>query len=176
MEVTLLFPSSRVARAVATLAVIAACSSCAAVRSHAPQSGAPAPSGSTTSAEAHTVVNAVNSYRAAHGLGPLSVASTLVNKAQYWANSMAAGTCGSSNGTANICHSDLAGGITASWLWLGENVGAASPRSNLNGVIVGFEQSPGHRANILSTLANSVGVGVAYSGNDVYVVEEFMET
>jgi len=57
---------------------------------------------------------------------------------------------------------------------LGENVGAASPRSNVAGVENAFVHSPPHAANMLNAKFNYVGIGVAFAGNNVFVTEEFM--
>ena len=85
---------------------------------------------------------------------------------------MAVGNC---PGAEVICHSSLAGGISIPWSWLAENVGAASPRTNVQGVIEGFAHSPGHAANILSPNAKYAGIGVATAGNSVFVTEEFLQ-
>ena len=88
---------------------------------------------------------------------------------------MAGGQCGrNANGTPKICHSNLKSGITVRWSLLAENVGAASPKTNLSGIMRGFEHSPSHEENILNTRITAIGAGVAYTGNNVYVAEEFM--
>jgi uncharacterized protein YkwD len=127
-----------------------------------------------TAAE-RSVIDAVNRYRAAHNLRALKVSSNLSDKAKLWAASMAAGHCGrGANGTPKICHSNLRSGITVQWKVLAENVGAASPKTNISGIMRGFEKSPSHEENILNTKITAIGAGVAYSGNNVYVAEEFM--
>jgi uncharacterized protein YkwD len=123
------------------------------------------------------LVASVNRLRAEHHERPLALNAGLTNKARYWSRWMAAGNCGrGSNGVPMICHSNLAGGIHASWTLLEENVGAASPRTNVMGVAQGFANSPGHLANILNSKVTYLGVGVAYAGDTVYVTEEFMAT
>ena len=135
----------------------------------------PAPLGSTTAptppptpVEQH-VLASINSLRASHHLPALKVNPNLEDKARLWSAWMAGGGCGTA-----ICHSRLASGIKPGWTMLAENVGAARPKSNIDGVINGFTQSPGHLANILNATVKFVGVGVAYSGNTVFVTEEFM--
>ena len=121
------------------------------------------------------VVDAVNRYRGAHGLGALAVSANLSDKARSWSAWMAGGNCGrAANGTAAICHSSLTSGISVSWSLLEENVGAASPKTNVAGLVAGFEHSPAHAANMLNSRITAIGVGVAYSGNTIYVAEEFM--
>lgn len=144
--------------------------SCAALaRSHVAAAGT-----AGTSAE-NGLVAGINGYRAAHGLGPLSVNGVLVDKARNWAGHMAGGGCGTGgNGVPNICHSNLTDGITISWSRLEENVGMISPSSNVSGMEGAFEGSPGHSANMLNPDVHYVGVGVAYVGSYMYVAEEFM--
>lgn len=121
------------------------------------------------------VVAEVNKYRAAHGLRALTVNWNLEDKAHLWAAWMAGGGCGrGANGVPTICHSNLTSGITVNWSLLEENVGAASPASNVMGIAVGFERSPLHSANMLNRKVTAIGVGVAYSGNVVMVAQEFM--
>jgi hypothetical protein len=113
--------------------------------------------------------------RRANGRRALAVHPGLVNKARYWARWMAAGNCGrNAVGVAMICHSVLTGGIHVQWSMLAENVGAASPSTNVIGVANGFRNSPPHLENILNASTDYVGIGVAYSGNTIYVAEEFM--
>ncbi|HEV7525224.1 MAG TPA: CAP domain-containing protein [Acidimicrobiia bacterium] len=117
----------------------------------------------------------MNGFRRAHHLGALAWQSNLSDKAKLWAAWMAGGNCGrSSNGSPTICHSNLTSGITVRWSLLEENVGAASPSSNLAGLQNGLQQSPHHAENMLNSRITSIGVGVAYSGNTVYVAQEFM--
>jgi uncharacterized protein YkwD len=163
----------RLAALVIAITLVLATTGCARVRARvaAAPSRAPAPSATEKS-----IINEVNRVRAAHGLRALSVSTTLMSKARFWSVWMAQGHCGRSGSIARICHSNLSAGINVPWAWLAENVGLASPRTNLNGVVVGFERSPAHLANILSARATSVGVGYAYAGDVVYVTEEFMQS
>jgi uncharacterized protein YkwD len=157
-------------------------SSCAALKKKAAAKPAPKPVPAATAIPASNsgaetqVLNASNRLRAQNHRAPLRVHSALTNKARYWSRWMAAGNCGRANGVAKICHSTLAGGIRVAWTMLAENVGMASPKNNVLGVIQGLEASPGHRANILNTSVDWVGVGVAYDGNAVYITQEFMAT
>lgn len=135
---------------------------------------APAPAPSSSAAESQ-LVSLINGFRHSHGLGSLSVHSTLVSKARSWAAHMASGGCGmGGNGLPLICHSNLSSDINVQWSVLEENVGMCSPRSNVSGMESAFENSPMHAANMLSTKIHYVGVGFAYVGNYMYVAEEFM--
>jgi uncharacterized protein YkwD len=127
-----------------------------------------------TAPERH-VIDSVNAFRAAHGLRALSWQANISDKAKLWAAWMAGGNCGRGpTGTPTICHSNLTSGITVSWTLLEENVGAASPATDIAAVVTGFEHSPEHAANILNKHITAIGVGVAYSGNIVFVAEDFM--
>ena len=160
----------RAALAVAVVAVVAfTLSGCTPTRAQLGSSSGSA--SAPPNATERQVIDAVNRFRGAHGLRGLSVNSNLEDKAHLWAAWMAGGNCG---GAGSICHSNLRSGITVRWSLLEENVGAASPASNIAGVIVGFERSPEHAANMLNSRITSIGVGVAYSGNTVYAAEEFM--
>jgi len=121
------------------------------------------------------LVAGINNFRGAHGLPPLAVHPTLVDKARVWSGYMANGGCGvGGSGVANICHSHLSDGINVNWSFLGENVGMVSSTSNVSGMESAFEHSPPHAENMLNAQINYVGVGVAYAGSDMYVTEEFM--
>ncbi len=142
------------------------------------QLGAQLASSSTTSAPPNAtegqIIDAVNSFRGAHGLGALSVHSNLEDKAHLWAAWMAGGNCGGGASAPTICHSDVTSGITVSWTLLEENIGAAAPANNIAGLVSGFEGSAEHAANMLNTRITSIGVGIAYSGDTLFVAEEFM--
>ena len=162
------------------LVVAMSLSSCAALKKKSAAKPAPRPAAAAVPAASPSaeqqVVNAINQLRAQNGRPALRVHSALTNKARYWSRWMAAGNCGRTNGLAKICHSTLAGGISVAWTMLAENVGMATPRNNVIGVIRGLEASPGHRANILNSTVDWVGVGVAFDGNAVYITQEFMAT
>jgi uncharacterized protein YkwD len=148
---------------------------CATARARVDAATAAAIQSSTLSASERQVVGEVNAFRAAHGMHALTVHPNLEEKARAWAMWMAAGHCGTEpNGSPAICHSDLATGITVPWTRLEENVGAATPASNLAGVLNGLEHSPEHVANMLDSSITSIGAGVVVSGNTVLVAEEFM--
>ena len=127
------------------------------------------------SAAEKQVIDSVNRFRKAHHLPALKWNASVSDKAKLWAAYMAGGNCGrGTNGAPKICHSTLDSGITVRWSLLAENVGAASPRSNIAGILSGFEHSEHHAENMLNPRMTSIGAGVAYAGNAVYVAEEFM--
>ena len=75
--------------------------------------------------------------------------------------------------TSEICHSDLPSGIDAGWSIIEENVASALPKSDIPGIVSGLQHSKPHSDNMLNPSVTSIGVGVAYSGDVVYVTEEF---
>jgi uncharacterized protein YkwD len=121
------------------------------------------------------MIDAINHFRAAHGLPALSVNSNLEDKARLWATWMSGGGCGpGAGGGPTICHSDVTNGITVKWTVLEENVGAATPKTNVTGLESGFEHSKEHAANMLNPKITTIGLGAAYSAHTLFVAEEFM--
>jgi uncharacterized protein YkwD len=58
----------------------------------------------------------------------------------------------------------------AHFSWLSENVVTATDAA---GAHTAFMHSPNHRGNILDSDMDSVGIGLAERGGQVYVVEDF---
>jgi uncharacterized protein with LGFP repeats len=108
----------------------------------------------------------LNSARAAAGLPGLAVASDLVANARMHAEWM-----GRNNTLAH--NSNLAQQIT-NWQMLGENVGYGGSVASIHDALM---NSPGHRANILHTEFNQVGIGtwVAPTGR-IWVTQVFRKT
>ena len=86
-------------------------------------------------------------------------------KAQAWAERLAS--------DGYLHHSNLTDGIHVRWCSLGENVGMGP---TVTAVEQAYMASSGHRANILATRWNGVGVGYAKRGNTVYTVQVFIKT
>ena len=73
--------------------------------------------------DAKTFLDRTNSLRSSHGIRALKEHDTLTNKAEAWAQHMAA--------TGRLEHSNLSSGLGGlRWKALGENVGYSSPTSN----------------------------------------------
>lgn len=162
----------RCASVVATCFLIGALAGCAQVRAHTVGGSSSTPPPTPTERQ---VIDAVNWFRGEHHLPALAVNNNLEDKARLWSAWMAGGGCGrNANGNPSICHSDLTSGIIAGWSRLEENVASATPRTNIAGIITGLAQSKSHADNMLNGQITSIGVGVAYYGNAVYVAEEFM--
>jgi uncharacterized protein YkwD len=126
----------------------------------------PAPPATTVlSGAAGQLVGLINGVRAGLGLAPYAVDGELTANAQRWAQSMAA--------SGAMAHqSDLSGGLTASWVRLGENVGVGGDVVIVHNAMVA---SSGHYANMADSAFGYVGVGVVESGGTLYVAEEFMQ-
>ena len=107
----------------------------------------------------------VNQSRNYVGLGSLPTNIDLYLKAQGWSNQLA--------NAQQLYHSNLADGNGYNWARLGENVGYGY---SLEQVHDAFMNSAGHRANILDSGFNRIGVGVTRDGGGRYwVVQEFMQ-
>ncbi len=109
--------------------------------------------------------SALNRDRAAHGRRALGPQHDAQLKAQSWANQLARAD--------RLSHSTLAAGIGVRWCNLGENVGVGS---SIASVERAFMASSAHRSTILGSTWNGVGVGVAHRGNEVFVVQSFIQT
>ena len=107
---------------------------------------------------------ALNTDRNANGLSSLALDQMLQTKAQMWAENLA-----SQN---TLYHSNLPDGITGCWRMLGENIGYGP---SIAVIEAAYMNSPHHRANILNTQYTRSAVGVAWHGNTVFTVQEFMQ-
>lgn len=106
-----------------------------------------------------------NAQRANNGLGPLGLNAKLNNSAQAKANDMISKdywSHNSPNGDAPWVFFDAAG---YSYQKAGENL--AYGFSTSNATVIGWMNSPSHRANILDQTYNEVGFGFANSENFV---------
>jgi uncharacterized protein YkwD len=104
----------------------------------------------------------VNAEREARGLRILRLDQALTNKAQDWADHMAA--------TGRVSHSVLTAGVETDWRVLGENVGAAGSVGDVHAL---FMNSAPHRRSILDGRFDRVGTGVTEAQGRYYVVQVF---
>lgn len=109
------------------------------------------------------VQNELNADRRAHGRSALRSHATLNKKAQAWAERLAREN--------RLYHSTLSSGAPSCWRSLGENVGYGS---SVAAVQNAFMASAGHKANVLKSTWNWVGVGMARNGTRVFTVQVFM--
>jgi len=108
------------------------------------------------------LVGMINSARSANGLGSLSVSGDLTSAAAARARIMA------DNGA--LSHTPNLGDSLCCWNWLGENVGYAFSASQAHQM---FMASAPHRANVLSSQADQVGVAVVVRNGTLWVAEVF---
>lgn len=111
------------------------------------------------------VVNLTNQFRAEHGLKPLSIDLDLTEAAQRHSEDMAYQDYFSHTGKDGSMPWERAlGAGYESWM-VGENIAAgfSSPQA----VVKGWINSEGHRANMLNSKYNEIGVGYFYMEDDV---------
>ncbi|HET6663228.1 MAG TPA: CAP domain-containing protein [Acidimicrobiales bacterium] len=116
-----------------------------------------------------TVLDEMNVDRQANGRVALGAHDVAVAKAQAWADKIAR--------DGGLSHSNLADGLGGlCWRGIGENGGYGG---SIASVEDGYMNSPGHRANILNTAWDVVGVGHApgtVSGRSVvFTVQVFVD-
>lgn len=119
--------------------------------------------------ERDEVIALVNRSRAENGLGQLKHNITLDLKADAWAQRL--------RDACNLSHSKLSDGAPRQWLKLGENVGYGGTISQIHDA---YLNSPGHRANILDPVYNSMGAAAVWGDCDgqhrVFTVQVFMKS
>ena len=111
------------------------------------------------------VLSAMNKDRQALNLRTLGTQADAQRKAQAWAEKLAREN--------KLYHSTLPDGIGVKWCSLGENVGYGPDVPTIEAA---YMNSPGHKANIVSTKWNGVGVGHATNGKRVFTVQVFIKT
>ncbi|MCB1255905.1 MAG: hypothetical protein KDB26_02290 [Microthrixaceae bacterium] len=116
----------------------------------------------TKNNEAFQAATFINDSRAARGIASLQFDNRLVDKAQAWADAMAA--------AGRVSHSSLADGVGSGWTRLSENVGVASSVAEAHRL---FMESSSHKAAILNGSYTKFGTGVAFANGRYYVVHEF---
>ena len=102
-----------------------------------------------------------NEARARQGLPALAWDDQAAEKAQKWAEHLAA--------KGSLEHSNLSDGMSG-WRTLGENVGY---HSSIDNVHQAFLNSPRHRATMLSGAYTAAGMGVVIRDGRYYVVQVF---
>ncbi|MEN9821747.1 MAG: hypothetical protein RLZ04_173, partial [Actinomycetota bacterium] len=96
----------------------------------------------------------INSFRAANGVGALTLSAELMHKAQDWIEYLAAN---SATNDPDLIHSTISDGVSPGWSRLGENLGWAY---SLDQVIHGLENSPRHRENLVNPEFTEMGIGI----------------
>lgn len=119
-------------------------------------------SASALSSSESQFVGKINAERTARGTKALTVKSDLVSVARRHSARMAA--------KGSIWHNPNLGDEVDGWTLLGENVGMGPSVESLHKA---FMDSPGHRANILESDYNQVGVGIVVEDGTIYVTQVF---
>ena len=132
---------------------------------------ASAPAQQKTSDAERQLFNAANQERKAHGLPSLKPDEALANAARAHAQRMAEqGTISHQlPGEPNLLSRAKAAGA-AQFSWISENVDEGQ---NATAIHQSFMRSPQHRANILDSDMDSVGIGVAERNGQMFAVEDF---
>ena len=116
--------------------------------------------------EEDAFIELINQERAKVGLDPVTEYWDLTDDARAWSDTMLAQGFPSHN--PNLAN------ITTNWLGLAENVGVGASVSELHKAFMG---SATHKANILGSSWDQVGVGVTHpAGGDVWVTIDFMDS
>ena len=110
-----------------------------------------------------TIHSLVNQSRAASGLGPLALNSSLSQVAASWANQMAA------NGTMSH-NPSYSSQIPGGWTKAAENVAQGYPSGSA--VHQGWMNSAGHRANIVGDFTD-IGIAHISAGGTTWSVQVF---
>ena len=127
------------------------------------QTASAAPVKRSNAALAHEVLADLNATRAAHGLRPLKSRADLAAYAAKHSKEMAGpGRLFHSSGLATLC----------CWARIGENVAYAGSTAQASSTL--YNSAP-HRANILNSSYDEVGVAVVQSGSTVWVTEVFRD-
>ncbi len=110
-------------------------------------------------------VDLINAARQEEGASRLTVNPTLVEVARRHAGAMA--------DAGKIFHNDQLGYQVDGHYMMGENVGKGGEVGPLHEA---FMNSPPHRANLLNSMYDAIGVGVVDRDGTLYVVEVFMHS
>ncbi|WP_040167186.1 CAP domain-containing protein [Microbacterium gorillae] len=106
-----------------------------------------------TAAEAATVLELTNTARAEHDAAPVAYSPAVAEVAQSWAEQLAR--------SGELSHdADYATKMPDGWLGVAENVAMSSDATPAD-LHAMWMDSPGHRANLLNSGYNVMGVGLA---------------
>lgn len=115
-----------------------------------------------------TFLTLINRDRTNAGLAALVSDTKLAPTSRSWSQDMA--------GRNQLSHDPtlaaVASQVEPSWRAVGENVGVGYGVQSLHGA---FMASPGHRANVMHSTYNRVGIGVVHSGGKIWVTVRFLQ-
>ena len=130
----------------------------------------PSPQESYETGAENLLLGLVNEAREQQGLPRLERDDRLVQAAQAHSRRMAESR---QLGHQLAGEQPLPGRLAATRLRFSRDAENVATNTDAGAAHEGFMHSPGHRANILSPLYNSVGIGVVRSGERVWVTEDF---
>lgn len=129
-------------------------------------------SGQNVTADQKLAFDLLNADRAKNGLSPLKLNSQLTSLAGNYAQDMINRNYFAHNNPEGQTPFDRMKNAGISYTYAGENIAI---NNNVTAAETAFMNSSGHRANILNTNYNEVGIGVRYNSNgSAYVVQEFI--
>lgn len=121
------------------------------------------------------MLSLVNSARANAGVPRLSYAGGLTSLAVWWSNQMATGATGyqlEHNPNAWTMVTQYGASNRTAWA---ENVAAFPTAASAQAVFQAYMNSPGHRANILSSRYHYVGIGTVAGSKGAFDTMEFTD-
>jgi uncharacterized protein YkwD len=121
----------------------------------------------TPSQDELSFLQKINYERVGRGLAPLVSDTELAPTSRVWSQHMA--NANSLSHDPNLVATVR--NIEPAWRGVAENVGYGYSVSSLHDAFMG---SSGHRANLLSSKYNRVGVGVVHSGSRIWVTVRFL--
>jgi len=127
--------------------------------------GAASPAAADSGSDEARFLTLTNQLRASVGAPPLVADAALHTVAATWAVVMATAGVISHNPSLGV-------DVTVKWVRLGENVGVGS---SVDIIQKAFVNSPHHYANIVDPGYTNVGIAVAYSLGQTFVVEDFLQ-
>lgn len=127
----------------------------------------PGASAATTAEEEDQFVTRINSERAKSGAAALKVCDGIRTVARNWSNEMAR--------TGKFAHNpNYASQMPSGWTRAAENIAWGSGSyATVDSRHQALMNSAGHRANILDPAFTHIGVGVARTGDRMYVTQNF---
>ena len=123
-----------------------------------------------TSDAERSLLNSVNQERKAHGLGALRWDDALASAARNHAQRMATQNSISHQFPGEPNLASRARAAEVHYVWLSENVDEGPNTATIH---QSFMKSPLHRANILDSDMDTVGIGVVERNGQLFVVEDF---
>lgn len=125
------------------------------------------PSAYAYDSEEQQFLTLINNYRAANGLGPLTLSGSLSNASEGHSWDMAVHNYFSHTSQDGRTYVDRIRNAGYGYnTWLGENIAAGY--TSADSVFNAWRNSPGHNANMLNPNYHAIGIGRYYAGGSTY--------